>query len=224
MTDLAALQDNPESITLASGTTVMLEDLRARQFFKLLRIISHGALPLLREQDLFTLNADTDPGQFAARLLSVLLLAIPDAEDETIEFLQSMLKPAGLIERRGLDKADTARNEALWLGLYQELGNPELDDMVTLIEAIVRREAADIQALGKRLAGMVRMASQTGQLPAPSSATTSSAASPASSTSSPANTGGATSTSRGSASRVSASASRRSGNVATTSSGRGNSN
>ena len=38
------------------------------------------------------------------------------------------------------------------------LDNPELEDLVDLIEAIVRREAKDIMALGKRLAAMLKLA------------------------------------------------------------------
>ncbi len=221
--ELDALDPIPEQVKLSSGTTVVLEDLRARQFFKLLRIVTHGALPLVQDMSLFKLDPDTDPGEFTAKLLSVLVLSIPDAEDETIVFLSSMVKPYGLIEGRRLNNQDRERNAALWSDLAREMDNPELDDLVTLIEAVVRREAGDIQALGKRLAAMFKLASRTGQLepspsPAPTSAPTptSSVDSPAPSTSSPTSTDGPTSTSQTFGSVASVSVSPQFGSDATT--------
>jgi hypothetical protein len=129
------------------------------------------------------------------------LLSIPDAEDETVEFIRAMVYPDGLIERKGLNKQDVERNKELWAALDEELENPDLDDLVTIIEAVVRREADDIQALGKRLAAMVSLAAKTGQLsPSPTASTkASSGRSRGRSTSSPRNTGGTTMSSVGSA-------------------------
>lgn len=164
----------PETITLRSGMKVQLESLKARQFFKLLRIVTHGALPGLRDSGIFQLDFDElDVDEFVGRLLSVVVMSIPEAEDETIEFLRSMCFPIGLIERRGLNKQDVERNTILWEALDEELENPELQDMVTIIEAVVKREAADIQALGKRLASMIQLAMKTGQIPESPSPSTS---------------------------------------------------
>lgn len=214
--ELDKLDPIPETVTLESGLQVQLESLRARQFFKLLRIVTHGALPGMREAGLFDLD---DTNEFIGRLLSVTLLSIPDAGDEAIEFIRSMVYPVGLIDRKGLNKQDVERNTLLWEALDAELENPELGDVVTIIEAIVKREAEDIQALGKRLASMMKLAEKTGQLKSPSpteSTSASSAESPERSTSSPANTGGRTSTSSRSRSAGSGNASRRSENGSTT--------
>jgi hypothetical protein len=196
--ELDQLDPIPETARLRSGMTVQLESLKARQFFKLLRIVTHGALPGLRDSGIFDLE-DVDTDEFMGRLLSVVVMSIPDAEDETIEFIRSMCYPVGLIERRGLNKQDVERNTMLWEALDAELENPELDDIVTIIEAIVKRESADIQALGKRLASMFKLAEKTGQVsvsPSPKTSTSpSSAESPAPSTSSRRNTGGKTRTS-----------------------------
>lgn len=153
----------PESVTLKSGLVVQLESLRARQFFKLLRIITHGALPGMREAGLFDMDG-LDADEFMGRLLSVTLLSIPDAENETIEFIRSLCYPYGLIERKGLNKQDVERNKILWEALDEELENPDLDDLITILEAVVKRESEDIQALGKRLASMFKLAEKTGQL------------------------------------------------------------
>lgn len=161
--EIDKLDPVPDTVTLKSGLVVQLESLRARQFFKLLRIITHGALPGMREAGLFDMDG-LDADEFMGRLLSVTLLSIPDAEDETIEFLRSLCYPAGLIERKGLNKQDIERNQILWAGLDAELENPELDDLITILEAVVKRESEDIQALGKRLASMFKLAEKTGQI------------------------------------------------------------
>lgn len=204
MSELETLDPTPEQIKLSSGAVVLIEDLKSRQFFKFLRIITHGAMPILADLKLFQMDADMDPGEFGTRLLSALLLSVPDAEDEAIDFVQAMVKPVGLIEGRKLNKQDTERNNALWTAVELELENPELDDLVSIIEAVVTREAADIQALGKRLLGMFRLAQRTGQIPAQSGVqfpnqtpqtATSSAGSAELSISSPTNTAGTTSAS-----------------------------
>lgn len=195
MTELDALDPIPETVKLESGQVVALEPLKARQFFKLLRILTRGALPNMTGslQDL----QNGSPEEITSRLLGMTLLSLPEAEDEAIDFIRAMCKPVGLIERRNLNKQDSERNLALYSQLYQELDNPSLDDLVTIVEAIIRRESADIQALGKRLSGMLKLADKTGQLSPthPASTRTSSADSPEPSTSSPTNTDGTTSTS-----------------------------
>lgn len=226
--ELDKLDPIPETVTLRSGLKVQLESLKARQFFKLLRIITHGALPGIQGAGIFDLdNLDLDDTEeFMGRLLSVVVLSIPDAEDETIEFLRSMVYPVGLIERRGLNKQDVERNQLLWDAVDAELENPELDDMVTIIEAIVKRESEDIQALGKRLASMFKLAERTGQIssnsPSPQvSTSTSSEESAGPSTSSRRNTGGKTTRSSRSRSVESVSASVLSGSGSTTAGGNG---
>lgn len=220
MSELDALTPRLEQVTLSSGAVTVIQDLKTRQFLKLLRIFTHGAL---RELSIFQLGSDADKDEFGAKLLSLVLMSVPDAEDEAIEFVQSMCKPYGLIEGRALNKQDKERNAELWRQLDSELENPELDDLITIVEAIVRREAADIQALGKRLAAMLNLAKKTGQLsnsPHPTSPTpNSSAASAEASTSSPPSTAGQTTSSAASPSDAYASVSPQSGSDASTPSG-----
>lgn len=196
--ELRALDPQPETVKLTTGTQVVIEDLRARQFFKLLRIVTHGAMGVFKDLSLLPNPGDSSE-VFMGRLLGLMLMSIPDAEDETIEFVRSMCSPVGVIPGgRRLSKQDVERNAELWARLDTELDNPELDDLITIIEAIIRRESDDIQALGKRLAGMLKLAEKTGQLPEglreqPTS--TSSADSPGPTTSSQVSTDGETSTS-----------------------------
>lgn len=167
------LDPTPDFVFLESGLRVQLESLKTRQFFKLLRIITHSAMPNIAE----LLDAEAGSDEFMGRLLSIVVLSIPDAEDETIEFIRAMCYPAGLVERKFLNKQDVEHNKLLWAALDEELDNPELADTVTIIEAVVRREAADIQALGKRLGAMLSLAEKTGQLfPSPKASTSNSSA------------------------------------------------
>jgi hypothetical protein len=126
-----------------------------------LKIITRGAAPIIPN---LKVDGDTTAEEWTQQFLAVVMLAIPESEQETIEFIASMIKPAGLIEGRALNKADKERNDALWDAVEKDLGNPELEDLVTIIEAIVKNEAEDLKALGKRLMGMFELARKTGQL------------------------------------------------------------
>jgi hypothetical protein len=204
-TDLLALVGNPEPVTLESGFGVQILDLKTRQLLRLLKIITTGAGPLLPSFKLY--EDDQTPEEFGAKLLGLIIIAIPEAEDETIDFVQSMVQPAGLRAERS--KSDKIANEPLWSALRVQLENPSLDDLVTIFEEVVQREAPHIQSLGKRLSSIWTLAVKTAQVgqssksssgtgSEPSSASTrvdSSEASPESSTSSRSSTGGPTTSS-----------------------------
>lgn len=147
--ELARIDPKPGFVTLSSGTEAKLEPLKTRQFFKLLRIVTHGGSHMLGN---LNLSSGDDEG-FVTQLLALVIFAVPDAEDEAIEFVQSMLSPV------------TAQPKPEdYAALYAELDNPELDDLVTVIEAVVRRDGADMKALGKRLMTMFQLAQKTGQV------------------------------------------------------------
>ena len=148
-------------VELSDGTKVELQALKTRQFFKLLRIVTHSTSSLLGD---FRLTDTESSEEFVGKLMGLILFAIPESEDETVDFLFSMLEPVGMHSGRKLTKEQEAENEALATHLVEVLYNPELEDLVTIIEAIVRREASDIQSLGKRLMGMFQIAAKTGQL------------------------------------------------------------
>src|ERR1700728_3624542 len=131
MSEMDALSPLPETYTLASGTTAVFEQLRTRQFFRLLRILTHGAGPLLLNQggDLFA----GEGSAFVAKFAVMLIMSIPDAEDETVAFLQSMVKPAGLVEGRKLTKTEAQTNDAAYQALRVELYNPDPSDVIDLV-------------------------------------------------------------------------------------------
>jgi hypothetical protein len=161
-TDVDVIVAEGDSVALASGTQVVIQPLKARQFFKLLRIITHGAGGMLLN---VKFGPDDSPEEFGAKLLALVGFAIPDAEEEVIDFLLAMVKPADEKTGRALSKQDKDHNKRVSEELFEELYNPELEDLVTLVEAIVKREAEDLQALGKRLMGMFELAKKTGQVP-----------------------------------------------------------
>ncbi len=213
--EMSAILPEDERVKLSSGTFVLLESLKMRQFFRLMRIVTHGAGPAIARMN-FDVNGSAE--EFTQQLVTLILFAIPDAEDETVDFLMSMVKPDGLIENRALNKADKERNSELIENLRKELDNPEPEDFVTLIESIVKREAGDLQALGKRVVKMFQTAQKVGVAPSLTSpAVSSSEESPEPVISSPTSTVGLTSTSSNSHSDESVSVLRPSTNESTTS-------
>lgn len=219
--ELDALDPQLDTVTLESGLKLRVERLKTRQFFKFLRILTKGALPTVSGTNLLNLDPEADPSEFATRLISLVLLAIPEAEDEAVDFIKSMVVPVGLVDRPK-NKLDAERNAERWLMIDDELENPELDDVVTIFERVILNEAGNMQALGKRLAGLFKLAQKTGQLKSQSptsKAPNSSAGSRERSTSSVLSTGGQTSNSVTSVSAASDSVWLQFGNDGTTETG-----
>lgn len=204
--ELDRIDPEPKIVPLSTGYEVRLQRLRTRQFFRLLKVLTRGVGPAVVQ----SLDFKDDPDQFGSRLLAITFMAIPEAEQQFIEFLQSMCQPVGLHEGPNLDKQQRADNQAAILELVEELNNPELEDLLDLAEAIVKQEAKDIQSLGKRVARLIDLARKTGQLEDKTSEETDSSDLSASlSISSLTSTDGLTSTSLTSRSAGSGSASRR---------------
>ncbi len=145
------LDPTPTEMKLASGTEFDLEPLKLRQFLRLLRIVTRGAADVLD-----TANIDfEDPQSFVQTFLGMVLFSIPEAEEETIDFIKSMVKPKNLT---GDPNKDLIKVQEL----AQELDNPDLEDTVTIVQVIVENEAEDLRALGKRLSTMFKVAQKLG--------------------------------------------------------------
>jgi hypothetical protein len=172
MSELDALDPVPDVITLSDGTEVKLLDLKARQFFKLLRIISHGpAMAALTNSNNLLQG---DPEAVVMRLVGFLLVSIPDAYDETLAFLQDMVQPVGLKETpdsadKSVKNSAAEHNKDRWAELIKVMDNPEVEDVVDLVDAIIKRESKDLVALGKKVASLFRVAEKTGQIEKPTS-------------------------------------------------------
>lgn len=160
--ELDRLDPEPVIVKLSTGFPVEIVRLKTRQFFRLLRVLTHGAGPALMQSGL---NFRSEPETFTERFLMLVLMSIPDAESEAIGFLQSMCKPSGLADKPDsqLTKQEKEDNQASWDEFNQALFNPELGDTLDLIEAVVRQEAPELQALGKRLESMMALFRRTGQ-------------------------------------------------------------
>jgi hypothetical protein len=186
-------------VTLSSGLQVEVVRLQTRQFFRLLKVLTHGGGEALVRM----LDFNADAAEFGQRLLVAVLFSIPDAENEAVQFVQSMCRPPGVAppEMKRATKAQAQADDAAFEELGRALFNPPLEDTVSIIETVIKQESEDIQALGKRLSGLLKLAERTGQLkpgrpePAPTPAemaASSSDGTPPSSTSSRPTTGGPT--------------------------------
>jgi hypothetical protein len=171
----------PDDYTMTDGVRVLFQRLRTRQFFKLLRIVTRGAGNML---GLLRLSPGQSIDDFTNNLIAVIVLAIPEAEEETIEFLRSMVEPVPPAVPDETPPAQVGKVAASMVAdarkkLDASLDNPELDDLLGIVEAIVRREAPDLKALGKRLVSTIELAQKTGQIPQDATAAASSEDSPA---------------------------------------------
>ena len=160
MSEIEVLDGDGVSVTLVSGFQVNLLPMKTRQFFRLLRILTAGASPELVGVIL--------TGEAPVELMVAgLLTSIPEAENQTIDFLVSMVEPIGIKKGFNLSKEDKEANDELWNEVAKELTNPEIEDSLVLVEAIVKNEAKHVESLGKRLRAMLEIAKKTGQLEKP---------------------------------------------------------
>lgn len=147
------LEDPSIPLALASGTPFRIRQLKMREMLRLLRIISRGSAAMLGE-----ISFDSDnPDEFVQTFIALVVFAIPEAEDETIDFVQSMVDPVPT----GNAQADAEAR----INLMDELSNPELDDLITILSAIIASEGRDLAALGKRLRALLGTARKMGQVP-----------------------------------------------------------
>jgi hypothetical protein len=150
--DVDALSPSPDTVTLESGLVVRVERLRTRGMFKLLKVVTRGGGPILMQMPLDF----NDTEAFVQQFLAVVVMAVPEAEDEAIEFIRAMVAPADFIPD-AKSKADKQKNEDLFARLSQELDDPEIGDTFEIITKIIQNEASDIVALGKRLAATLKV-------------------------------------------------------------------
>jgi hypothetical protein len=198
--ELDRIDPQPETCKLSTGFQVDVVRMRTRQFFRLLRVLTHGAGPALTQSGL---DFSAPGEEFGQKLLMLVVMSIPDAEQEAIGFLASMCRPTGITDKPSgqLTKQENEANQALWGRFNEELHNPELEDTLDLIEVIVRQEAPELQALGKKLQRTWKIFQATGQdkekpeAEATPQEINSRELSPQPSTSSATSTGGPTSTS-----------------------------
>jgi hypothetical protein len=158
--EIERITPTPRRVVLSSGQVVELVRLQTRQLFALLKILTHGGMGagILNALD-FSLPAD----EFVQRLVTMLLLSIPDAAQEALEFIALMVQPAGLIRAAKLSKDQREANQRMWDEMNSALVNPDPGDTIDVIVAIIEQEAPEFQALGKKLASALSLFARTGQ-------------------------------------------------------------
>lgn len=149
--EIESISSEPVVLTLSSGLRVRVERLRTRQLMKLLKVVSTGAGPLLGSVDF---QQDTE--SVLAELLGITILAVPEAEDEVINFVRSLLSPASLIQDPKTPQEQEANGNEMRL-FQEETANPDLDDLVTIIETVYRVEGPHLASLGKRLSTLLNL-------------------------------------------------------------------
>jgi hypothetical protein len=160
--ELDRLDPQPVLCKMSTGFQLEIVRMRTRQFFRLLRVLTHGAGPAMMQAGL---DFKDSGSEFASKLLVLVVMSIPDAESEAVAFLQSMCRPAGVVDKTAaqLTKQETEANKVLWEQFSEEMHNPELTDTIDLIEIIVNQEAPELQALGKKLQTVLALFRKTGQ-------------------------------------------------------------
>jgi hypothetical protein len=153
-TDVDILEGEPTTVELSDGREVDIQRLKTRQLFKLLKIVTRGGADLVG--NLRLPDSSDDTSEFTTQLLALVAFSIPEAEDEAIEFIQSMVLPVGT-DLKPKNRAAREANQELFDELSTFLANPEIEDTIAIIEAIVRIESKDIQRLGKRLAATFKV-------------------------------------------------------------------
>lgn len=159
--ELNALDPETEVLTFDDGSQVHVEQLRLRQLFKLLKIVTRGAGPLLFDP---RLSLSGTPEEIALKFMTILGFALPEAEDEAVEFILSMIAPVGISDGRKVTEQERKHNQKLLEAMVEEWENPDPVKAITVIEYIVHREAEDLGALAKKLMTMFSMGKKTGQI------------------------------------------------------------
>lgn len=151
--DIDAIVPEPESLTLSDGFEIDVNRLRTRETMKLMKIITRGVSGSIGS---ILFSEDDSEESFIGALLGATIVAIPEAENETIEFIRAMVVPSKLIESPRT-KPERESNDEQFEKLHRLLENPELEDLVTILEQVIRNEGPQIRALGNRLALLLKV-------------------------------------------------------------------
>ena len=146
--------ENTGPIVLESGTEVEVVPLRLRETMKLLKIVTRGAGSVL-EQLMGELDME-DPAAFAQTLGALVIMSIPEAENEAVAFIQAMVVPANKDALTAQERVELTQK------INNELENPDLNDTISIIERVIRRESEDIRNLGKRISAAFKVAGKVG--------------------------------------------------------------
>lgn len=152
--ELDTIRSNPsDPFPLSSGTRVRTVRLRTRETMALLKILTAGAGDVLAQTQF---SADMDKDEFIGIFIGSVILSVPEAETETIDFVRRMVIPEHYIDD-ARTKPEMEANADMMSSLFVEMDNPPLDDTIEILERVIRIEAPHILALGKRLAALLEV-------------------------------------------------------------------
>ena len=143
------LPESDGSVELLDGFRVTVNRLKLREFLALMKVVTRGASPLMAS---IQLDSAADTTEFAKNFLGLLLFAIPEAEDEIIDFIRLIVVP------------QAGNNPDTLLAIDVAMANPDLEDVVIILEKLVEQEATSVQSLGKRLVSLFSLARKLGQV------------------------------------------------------------
>lgn len=140
-------------VTLSNGHRLPLRQLKAKQLFVLMRIITRGGFQLVPQ--LLTGMGMWTPTEFANQLIALLVWAVPEAPEATFEFLRTMIEfpldEQGQLTEQGKEDVNL-------------LVDPEMEDVVEIITTIVMDNKDDLVSLGKKMRSALDVMRKTGQL------------------------------------------------------------
>ena len=109
------------------GIPVTINRLNLREFLALMKIISVGV-----GANIQTIDFNGEEGEMTGQMIALLMMAVPEAVEETIQFVKVVVKP--------VDPADAKQ-------LTAKLQNPEVDVFLDVIAKVIEQEAGELRAL-----------------------------------------------------------------------------
>ncbi|AMM44295.1 tail assembly chaperone [Arthrobacter phage Kitkat] len=113
------------------GIPVEIQRLKLRGFLALMNIITTGV-----GRELGNVDFSADQEELQGNMIALLIMAVPNATDETIRFVRTVVSPKDQKHQKQLNAA---------------LEDPELDDFMDILSLVIEQEAPEFSALlGKR--------------------------------------------------------------------------
>lgn len=137
---------------LTDGTMVVARHLKLREFLSMIKIVTRGASMAMGS---IPLNVNDE--NFQQSLIMLFIFAIPEAPDEASDFVRQIVDPAP--PEGGWESPEKQVQASLHLD--ELMLNPDPEDLISVIETVIRKEGPDIRRLGKRLTDAMALMQRT---------------------------------------------------------------
>jgi hypothetical protein len=127
-TDSEVILPDTQSVTI-QGIEAEVRRLRTREFLALMKVLLRGV-----GGDLIDIFGEEDQEKLQGRLVGAMLVAIPNATNEFVMFLQAVV---------------VAKDQKQRKQLMDYLENPELSDLLDVARVIIEQEVDEFARLGK---------------------------------------------------------------------------